>query len=284
MTTYAVTGATGHLGPLAINALLSRGVPASDIVAVARTPEKADSLAALGVQVRHGDYDRPETLPAALAGVDELLLVSGSELGKRVGQHGAVIDAAKAAGVRRIVYTSAPRADTTELPVAPEHKATEELVKASGLPYTILRNNWYLENYTGQLGTYLERGAVVDATGNGRVAAATRADFADAAAAALVSGEHDNAVYELGGTAFTMDELAAVVAEVTGTPVRHQSVTPEQLAEALRAAGLDDGTAAFVAALDVAIARGDLDSDSDDLSRLIGRPATSLSEAVRAAA
>ena len=226
----------------------------------------------------------PETLAPSLAGVDTLLLVSSSEIGQRVAQHAAVIDAARAAGVERVVYTSVLRADTTALPVAPEHKATEELLRGSGLRYTILRNGWYTENYTGQLGSYLDRGAVSDATADGRVSAATRADYAEAAAAVLVTAGHQDKIYELGGTSFTMKELAETISEVTGAPVRHESITTEQLITNLRAAGLDEGTAFFLAALDEATARGDLETDRHDLTTLLGRPTTSLADAVRATA
>lgn len=283
MTTYAVTGATGPFGHHVVENLLGRGIAAADIVAVVRTPAKAADLAARGVDVRHGDYSQPETLPAALAGVDTLLLVSGSEVGRRVGQHGAVVDAAKAAGVGRILYTSVLRADTTALSLAVEHKATEELISVSGLPYTFLRNGWYLENYTDRLSEYLGRGVVADAAGDGRVAAATRADFAEAAAAAVLDPGAAGAVYELGGTPFTMTELAAEVTAASGTPVVHQDLTPAELVTALQGAGLDDGTAAFVAGLDEAARRGDLDTASDDLPRLLGRSATTLRDAVRAA-
>ena len=174
MTTYAVTGATGHLGRLVVDELLARGVPAADVVAVVRNPGKATDLAARGVDVREGDYDRPETLPGALAGVQRLLLVSGSEVGQRVPQHTAVIEAAKAAGVQRIAYTSVLRADSTSLPIAPEHVATEQVLRESGVPFTVLRNGWYTENYTGQLDRYLATGEIVGATANGRISAATR--------------------------------------------------------------------------------------------------------------
>jgi NAD(P)H dehydrogenase (quinone) len=283
MTTYAVTGATGPFGRHVIEALLERGAAPSDIVAVARTPEKAADLAERGVQVREGHYDRPETLGSAFDGVQRLLLVSGSEVGRRVAQHTAVIDAARAAGVQRIVYTSALRADTTDLPIAPEHKATEAALRASGVPYTILRNSWYTENYTSMLDTYRERGAIVDATGDGRISAAPRAEYADAAAAVLLTDGNENAIYELGGTAFTMEELAATVSDVIGTPISHQSISPAELAEQLHTAGLDENTAGFVAALDEATARGDLYTDSDDLARLIGRQPTPLADAIRAA-
>ncbi len=282
MTTYGVTGATGQLGRLTVAALLANGVPAGDVVAVVRTPTKAAELASQGVQVRHGDYTDPEGWATALAGVDTLLLVSSSEVGQRVSQHETVIDAARAAGVTRIVYTSLLRADTTEIVLAPEHKATEELLVASGVSYTFLRNGWYIENYTAQLGQYQAQGAITAAAGDGRIAAASRADYAAAAAAALTGDGHENKIYELGGTAFTLTELAAIVSEVTGTPVGYHQVTGAELVAILTGAGLDEGTAGFVAALDEATARGDLDTDSTDLVRLIGRPSTPVAQVVRA--
>jgi NAD(P)H dehydrogenase (quinone) len=234
--------------------------------------------------VRAGDYSRPDTLPAALAGVDVLLLISGNELGQRVAQHGAVVEAAKAAGVRRIVYTSVLRADVSPLALAPEHKATEELVRASGLPFTILRNGWYTENYTRQLPDYLARGVIVGAAGDGRVGMAARADFAEAAAAVLTSDGHDGAHYELAGPGITLSELAAVVTKVSGTEVGYSDVGVAELVAILTGAGLDEATAAFVAGLDEGIARGELDSDGIELARLLGRPATPVAETVRAAA
>ncbi len=293
MTTYAVTGATGHLGRLVVQELLSRGVPAADVVAIARTPEKAAGLAELGAQVREGDYDRPETLATALVGVQRLLLVSGSEPGARVPQHTAVIDAAKAAGVERIAYTSILNADDTTNPLAGEHQATEQVLRASGLPVTLLRNGWYTENYTARLAEFVERGEIVGATGDGKVSAAPRADFAAAAAAALLADDAaadpaaDDAapvvVHELGGPAFTFTELAATISEVTGAPVAYRDLTVEAFAADLQQAGLDAGTAGFVAGIDASIAAGDLQTDSDDLDRLLGRPATPLADVVRAA-
>ncbi|APU15058.1 SDR family oxidoreductase [Actinoalloteichus fjordicus] len=283
MTTYAVTGVTGPYGRLAVAALRARGVQPGDIVAIARTPAKAADLADAGVVVREGDYSRPPTLPAALAGVTTLLLVSGSEVGHRVAQHTAVIDAAKAAGVTRIVYTSAPHADATTLALAPEHRATEQVLEDSGIAFTILRNSWYIENYTSQLGQYLSSGVILGAGGDGRIAGATRADFAAAAAAVLTESGHENAVYELGGTPFTFPELAATITEVTGAPVVYRDLSVEDFAAELRSAGLDPDTASFVASLDGSIARGELDTDSGDLQRLIGRPSTPLADAVRLA-
>jgi NAD(P)H dehydrogenase (quinone) len=282
MTTYAVTGATGPFGHHAVEELLSRGVPASDVVAIVRTPSKAADLAERGVQVREGDYSRPETLPAALAGVQRLLLVSGSEVGSRVAQHTAVIDAAKAAGVERIAYTSVLKAGNTSNPVAGEHEATEAALRASGVPFTVLRNGWYFENYTSQLGQYLERGEIVGATAGGKVSAAARADYAAAAVAALLTDDDGDAVHELGGPAFTFDELAATVSDVTGTKVAHRDLPVQDYAAALEQVGLDAGTAGFVAGLDASIAAGDLETDSEDLVRLLGRPATSLADVVGA--
>ncbi|MBI9115632.1 NAD(P)H-binding protein [Sanguibacter suaedae] len=282
MTTYAVTGATGPFGRHAVEELLSRGVAPADVVAVVRTPSKAADLAERGVQVREGDYSRPETLPAALAGVQRLLLVSGSEVGARVAQHTAVVEAAKAAGVERIAYTSILRADTTSNPLAGEHRATEQVLRDSGITSVILRNGWYLENYTSQLGQYLEHGAVLGAAGTGKVSGAARADYAAAAVTALLADD-DGATYELGGPAFTFDELAATVTEVTGTTVVSRDMTPAQYAAALQQVGLDEGTAGFVSSLDASIAAGDLETDSDDLARLVGRPLVTLVDAVRAA-
>jgi len=215
--------------------------------------------------------------------VDVLLLVSASDPGRRVPQHAAVIDAAKAAGVRRIVYTSILRADTTTIALAPDHKATEELIRASGIPFTMLRNGWYTENYTAQIGQYLAQGSITSATDDAPVAAATRADYAAVAAAAMTGEGHAGAVYELGGTPFTMTDLAANITEATGTSVVHHQVSAAELTAILASVGLDEGTAQFVAGLDVATARGELDTSSDDLTRLLGRPSTPLADAVRAA-
>ncbi|MFI9489347.1 NAD(P)H-binding protein [Promicromonospora sp. NPDC052451] len=283
MTTYAVTGATGHLGHLVVAELLSRGVPAADVVAVVRTPDKAADLAARGVQVREGDYDRPETLPAALAGVQRLLLVSGSEPGRRVPQHAAVIEAAQAAGVGRIVYTGILNADETTNPLAGEHQATEQALRASGLPVSVLRNGWYTENYTERLEEFLQRGEIVGATGTGKVSAAPRADYAGAAATALLTDDGDVVVHELGGEAFTFAELAATISDVTGTPVAYRDLPVEEYTAELEQAGLDAGTAGFVAGIDASIAAGDLETSSDDLARLLGRPVTPLADVVRAA-
>ena len=280
MTTYAVTGVTGHLGRLVVAELLARGVPATDVVALARTPEKA---ADLGVPVRRADYSDPSTLAGALAGVDVLLLVSGTELGQRVAQHTNVIKAAEVAGVGRVAYTSIANAEHSTNPLQPEHKATEDVLRASGVPFTILRDNWYLENYTGQLPQYLATGEVLGIDGTARVGAATRADMATAIVAALLDPATEGATLELAGPPLTLAGLAETITDVTGTAVAYRDVTAEELTAVLRETGMDDATAGFVVALEESVARGDLDVRSDDLERLLGRPATSLADALRAA-
>jgi NAD(P)H dehydrogenase (quinone) len=279
-----VTGASGHLGHLVVEALLGRGVPASDLVAMARTPESVADLAERGVEVRRADYDDRASLDAAFAGVDRLLLVSGSAVGQRITQHANVIDAAKAAGVGFVAYTSITRADTSDLALAAEHQATEELLAASGVPHALLRNSWYLENYTGQVGTALEHGVVLGAAGEGRVSAATRADYADAAAVVLAGEGHEGAVYELGADrAFTLGEYAATLSRAAAREITYRDLSAEDYTAALVAAGLPEGYAAVLADSDRGLSQGALFTDSGDLSRLIGRPTTDVESALRAA-
>ncbi|UQN09771.1 SDR family oxidoreductase [Deinococcus sp. QL22] len=278
----ATTGATGHLGQLTVYALLDQGIAPQDIVALVRDPQKAASLSALGVQVRRADYTQPETLKTALEGVEKVLLVSSSDFADRVGQHRHVIEAAKQAGVKLLAYTSILRADTSRLSLAADHKATEELVRASGLTFVFLRNSWYMENYNPAQA--VQHGAVAGSAGKGRVSAAARADYAAAAAAVLTQPGHDNAVYELGGDeAFTLTELAAEVQAQSGRPVTYQDMPQETYAQMLRGVGLPGVVADMLANSDVCLAQGDLYTESRDLSRLIGRPTTTLKEAVKAA-
>ncbi|WP_319462487.1 SDR family oxidoreductase [Micromonospora sp. RTP1Z1] len=276
-----VTGATGQLGRLIIESLLGRGVPADQIVAVGRNTDRLADLAGRGVTTQLADYDDPESLQAAFAGADKLMFVSGSEVGRRVVQHGNVVTAAKEAGVGQIVYTSIAKADTSSLVLAGEHKATEQLIKDSGLPYVFLRNSWYLENYTPQLPTYLQHG-VAGAADDGRVSAATRADYAEAAAAVLTTDGHTNKVYELGGAPFTMTDLAAEISRQTGTAVAYLDLPVDKYTELLVAAGLPEGYAAVLADGDRGLAQGDLEV-GDDLAKLLGRTPTTLAEAIRAA-
>jgi NAD(P)H dehydrogenase (quinone) len=284
MTSYLVTGASGHLGRLTVQALLDLGVTPSDVVATARNTDAIDDLAALGVVTRAADYTDPVSLKEAFLGVDRALLVSSSAVGERVAQHANVIEAAKEAGVELLGYTSITRADTSTMVLAGEHRQTEELLAASGLPTVLLRNSWYIENYTAQAATALEHGAVLGAAGEGRVSAATRADFAAAAAAALVADDQAGRVYELGGdTAFTLEEYAAELAAASGTPVAYRDLPAAEYTAVLVGAGLPQPYAEILADSDLGLARGELLADSGDLSRLIGRPTTTPAEAIRAA-
>ncbi len=282
--TIVVTGATGHLGRLIVEALLRDGTPASDVVAAGRNVEKLDDLAAQGVRVARIDYTDAASLAAAFEGADTLMLVSGSEVGQRFAQHSAAIDAAKAAGISRIVYTSAPAATTSALVLAPEHKATEEYLAASGIPFTIVRNGWYTENYFQAAQQGAATGVIAASVGAGTVASAARKDYADAAAAVLVGEGHEGKTYELSGdTAWDFEELAATVAELADTPVVYNSLTPEQHAELLASFGLDEGTVGFVVALDGNIRDGLLGHTPGDLSKLTGRPTTPLRETLATA-
>lgn len=279
-----VTGATGHLGRLVVEHLLADGVPADQVVATGRRTERLADLAERGVRVAVADFAQPDTLAAAFEGAEVVLLVSGSEVGQRVEQHRAAIEAAKGAGVGRVVYTSAPQADTTTLVLAPEHKATEEILRASGVTFTILRNGWYTENYLGDVQQASETGVISGAYGDGRVASAARDDFAAAAAVVLRTEGHDDAVYELSGdVAWGFDDLAAAASEVLGREVTYRPVSSEQRRADLAAAGLDEGTVGFVVALEENTRDGLLAATPGDLSRLTGRPTTGLVEALRAA-
>jgi len=281
--TIVITGATGHLGHLVIDSLLERGVPASQIRATGRNTERLASFSARGIETVLADFDRPETLVPAFTGAEAVLLVSGSEVGKRVDQHRNAIDAARKAGVGRVVYTSAPHATDSDLVLAPEHAETERLLAASGLPVTILRNNWYTENYAGTLESAAATGEIIGSAGTGRVASASRRDFADAAAVVLTTPGHDGAVYELSGdVAWTFHDLARAAGSLLGREVRYRDVTPEEHAAILTAAGLDDGTAGFVVALDGNIRDGALADVTSTLRDLIGRPTTPLAEGLAA--
>jgi len=282
--TILVTGASGHLGRLAIEHLLDLGVAPDQIVAGARTPESIADLAARGIQTARVDYTDAASLDAAFAGVDHLLLVSSSEVGQRAAQHAAVIDAAKRAGVEHLVYTSAPAATTSALILAPEHKATEEAIVASGIPATILRNGWYTENYVGSAKQAAAIGELVASVGEGRVASASRTDYARAAAVVLAEPGHVGKVYELSGDyAWNFTELAAAISTALDTTVGYRSVTSEEHAAILGGAGLDEGTIGFVVGLDTNIRDGLLAVTTGDLARLIQRPTTPLAEGLAAA-
>lgn len=278
--TIAITGATGQLGRLVVAALKTK-VPASDIVALVRSPEKAVDL---GVAARAFDYSKPDTLGPALAGVDTLLLISSSEVGQRAAQHHNVIEAAKTAGVKRIVYTSLLRADTTPIDLGVEHRATEAELKASGIRHTILRNGWYTENNTASVPGAVAAGALIGSAGSGRISAASRADFADAAVAVLTSTGHDGKVYELAGDdAYTLADLAAEISRQSGKDIPFRNLPEADYAAALASFGLPEWLAKALARWDVDASTGALFDDGRELSRLIGRPTTPLAASVKAA-
>ncbi|MFF1836763.1 SDR family oxidoreductase [Streptomyces sp. NPDC058231] len=279
-----VTGATGELGRLVIEGLLAT-VPANGIAAVVRNKEKGAALAARGVELRIADYDRAETLADAFRAGDRVLLISGSEVGKRVPQHTAVIEAARAAGVAQLAYTGVLGGPDADFELAAEHKVTERLILDSGLPYTFLRNGWYTENYTANLAPVLEHGAVVANAGEGRVASATRADYAAAAAAVLTGEGHLGRSYELSGdTAWSFAEYAAEVSKASGREIAYNDVPAAVHQEILVGAGLPEGFAAILVDVDEAIARGLLAGTTGDLARLIGRPTTPMAATVAVAA
>lgn len=277
-----VTGATGHLGRHVVDQLLGK-VPAEQVTAVVRSAEKAADLAGRGVRIAVADYNAPETFDGLFAAGDKVLLVSGNEFDKgRVGQHRVVIDAAEAAGVALLAYTSAPGSLTAAL--ADDHRGTEEALLGSGVPYVLLRNGWYHENYTENLAPVLEHNAVVAAAGEGRVSSASRADYAAAAVAVLTGEGHENKTYELGGDeAWSFAEYAAELSRQTGREIVYNPVAPEALTGILAGAGVPGPMAAVLAGVDVSIEKGELVVDSGDLSRLAGRPTTPLAEAVAAA-
>ena len=278
-----VTGATGKLGTLVMEGLLDK-LPASELAVVVRNPAKAAGLAARGVQVRESDYGSPADLAGAFHAGEKVLLISSSEIGKRAEQHAAVLDAAKRAGVSLLAYTSLLRADTSPMLLAEEHRTSEKAVRESGLPFVILRNGWYTENYTEQLPGILERGMLAGSAGTGRYSAATRKDYADAAVAVLTADLGANATYELAGdSAFTLEEFAAEVSRQSGKAIAYANLAPDAYKQVLIGAGLPAPIAAVVADFDVAAAQGALDSDSQDLRQLIGRPTTTLADAVAAA-
>lgn len=276
----AITGATGRLGRLAVKSLLEK-VPADRLVALVRNPEKA---ADLGIAARQFDYSKPETMDAALKGVDKLLLISSSEVGQRAAQHQNVIDAAKRTGVRQIIYTSLLHADRSTILLAAEHRETEAALKASGIPHTVLRNGWYTENYAGSAGNALASGAVVGSVGAGRISSATRDDLAEAAATVLASDGHEGKVYELGGDdSYTLADLAAEISRQSGKTVVYNDLPEGEYAALLVSLGLPEGFAGLLANSDVQASKGALFDDSRQLSALIGRPTTPLSEAVASA-
>ncbi|AIQ49946.1 NmrA family protein [Paenibacillus sp. FSL R7-0273] len=276
------TGATGQFGSIVAEALL-KTVQADSLVASVRSPEKAESLRARGVDVRHGDFDQPETLDAAFAGVDRLLIVSADgDNETRIRQHKAAVDAAVRAGVSFIAYTSVGHADTSSLFLAPVHRATEEFIRESGIPYAFLRNNWYLENEAGSIQAAAAGAPWLTSAGEGKVGWATRRDYAEAAAAVLTGEGHENAVYELSGKPLTQAELAAVVGSVLGKDIPVQQVDDATYSSVMAGAGVPEAALPIVVAIQAAIREGALDIAGGDLEKLLQRPQTPLSEGVSA--
>jgi len=278
-----ITAATGQLGRLVVESLLARGTAPSDIVATGRNVDKLADFAARGVKVAELDYTKPDTIAAVLEAGDTVLLISSSEVGQRAAQHAAVVDAAKAAGVARIVYTSVLDAATSNLILAPEHKATEEAIVASGLPFTILRNGWYTENYADEVERARETGAIIASAGDGRVSSASRKDYAEAAAVVLAGEGYEGKVFELSGdTAWNFDDLAAAISGIVGREVVYTGLSSEEHAALLGSFGLDEGTVGFLVGLDGNIRDGLLGGTTGHLSGLIGRPTTPLAEGLTA--
>ncbi|EOW2372287.1 SDR family oxidoreductase [Cronobacter sakazakii] len=277
----AITGATGQLGQRVIDTLLNT-VAAQEIVAIVRNPAKAAALSARGVQVRAADYNDAAALTAALAGVEKLLLISSSEIGQRATQHRNVIDAVKTAGVKLIAYTSLLHADRSPLGLAEEHVATEKMLADAGIPYVLLRNGWYTENYLASVPPALEHGVFIGSAGDGKIASASRQDYAEAAAKVLTLDNQAGRVYELAGDhAWTLRDLTAQLSKETGKTVSYQNLSEADFAAALTGAGLPEGFAKLLADSDIGASKGGLFDDSRQLSALIGRPTTSLEASLR---
>lgn len=277
----AITGATGQLGQHVIETLL-KTVPASQIVAIVRNPAKATALNQQGITVRQADYSDEAAFTTALQGIDKLLLISSSEVGQRAPQHRNVINAAKAAHVKFIAYTSLLHADRSPLGLADEHVATEKMLAQSGIAYALLRNGWYTENYLASAPAALEHGVFIGAAGEGKIASATRADYAAAAARVISEDGHAGKIYELAGDAgWTLSQLAAELAKQSGKKVVYQNLSEADFAAALKGVGLPAGLADMLADSDVGASKGGLFDDSHTLSKLIGRPTTSLADSVK---
>lgn len=275
-----ITGATGQLGRLVVD-YAKKSTSPSNIVALVRDPEKAKDL---GVEVRAFDYNKPEALEAQLKGIDRLLLISGSEIGKRVQQHENVIKAAKAAGIKLLAYTSLLHADSSPIFLASEHLPTEKILRASGITYAILRNGWYTENYTQSISQNITAGAVFGCAGQGKISAAARKDYAEAAAVVLTGEGHEFKIYELAGDeSFTLSDLAAEISKQTGKKIVYNNLSEAELVEVLKNAGLPEQMAGAFASIDTHIANGALYDNSHQLSQLIGRKTTPLSAVVKEA-
>ena len=279
----AITGATGQLGHLVIDQLLQK-IPANKIVALVRNPAKAEALSARGVQVRQADYAQPATLEAAFTGVEKVLLISSSEVGQRLPQHRNVINAAKKAGVKLLAYTSILNAEKSIMGLAFEHKETEQEIKASGIPFVFLRNGWYSENYTASIPAALQFNVFLGSAGEGKIASASRSDYAAAAVAVLLGENQAGKIYELAGdTAYTLADFAAELSAQTGKNIPYNNLPEAEYKAVLEGAGLPEPIADLLAASDAEAAQGALFDDSHQLSQLIGRPTTPLTDSIKIA-
>lgn len=277
---YVVTGASGQLGQLVVAALAAR-VGADQIAALVRSPDRAAGLFPAGVSVRRADYDAPETLGAALQGAERVLLISSNAIGARVAQHRRVVEAAKAAGVARLAYTSLLHADRSVLDLAEEHRQTEALIAESGIAHSLLRNGWYTENYTASIAPALAHGAFIGSAGTGRISSAARADYAEAAAVALIADSGERTVHELAGDhSYSLAEFAADISRQSGRDIPYVDLPEAEFRGALIGAGLPDGLASLLADSDAAAAQGALQDEGGALSRLIGRPTTPFAESI----
>ena len=272
-----ITGATGQLGELVVEQL-KRMTNASNIVALVRSPEKVQ-----GIEARTFDYNEPDSMTKSLEGIDKLLLISGNEIGQRVRQHENVIKASKEAGVKQIIYTSILRADSSTISLAAEHLQTEKILKESEIPFTLLRNGWYTENYTGSIPGAIAGGAFIGSAGDGKISSASRADFGEAAAVVLTSEGHEGKAYELAGDhSYTLSEFAAEISKQAGKNIPYHNLPEKEYSNALKGFGLPDTIASGIASWDVSASKGDLYSDDRTLSNLIGHPTTPMSDSVKA--
>jgi NAD(P)H dehydrogenase (quinone) len=275
-----VTGATGKLGSKVVESLL-KSVPASDLAVSVRKPEKAEGLRARGVEVRQGDFDRPQDLDAAFKGIDRLLIISADgDNETRIQQHANAVQAAERAGVKFIAYTSLANATESQNLMAPPHVATEAAIIKTGIPYSFLRNNWYLENEIGSIQGAIAGAPWVTSAGAGKVGWALQQDYADAAAAVLVGNGHENTVYELSGPLLTQEELVSALGKVAGMEIPVQQVSDEQYAEIMKGLGLPDFVVSIVVGIQESIRNGSLEVESNDFEKVLGRPVTPINEAM----
>lgn len=273
-----VTGATGQLGRLVVEKLKEK-VSTSEIIALVRTPDKAKDM---GVEARKFDYNESDELEKSLQGIDRLLLISANEIGKRFSQHENVIEAAKKSNVKWIVYTSLLHADKSSLNLSEEHLDTENALKSSGIPYTILRNGWYTENYTSSVGAAVQGGAFLGSAGNGKISSASRFDYAEAAVNVISGDVQNGKIYELAGdNSYTLTDLAQEISKQSGKDIPYKNLPEKEYAETLKSFGLPEGFAGAIANWDIGASKGDLFDDSHQLSKLIGRPTTPLSQSVK---